>query len=504
VIQKVGLDECGDLLALATSEQLSAVFDLDLWRVDQPGMDEHFDAARFGHWLEVLADSNVALAAQRLAEMDVELVTAGLASHIAVFDPVVFLAPAEQGDDAILAAARERGTSCEVGGYLVIARRTESWDAIVAVLLALDEAHSGRFHRVMRGCRRLSNSRPEEDGFHDLFGDSEQARFDLALAREGRREGQGYVTPAQARAFLQESRTVDQPLHTSRSRHPIFAAYLEATGRDGDRRGHLQVALESTPIPESADPSTSNESASAVAAVLEMLVDAGAISEPPRALLTGSHEEPSSAHLQAQMHFVRDHDEAAYALRTEELAFLANVLMVGCSVQARSLSPREASEGAAAVCNLGLENSRTSLSDGFLVDHDLVSIFQVGWSVLHRDVCMHAAERLLDALATLHCSDREIQIGLHRLRQTLTRYWRAGAPWHARDALEMLSTVDLPAWAALLGLIDEFPVMLANVSASPGAKLLSFDPSTFEFISENAHITSVRLFLESLPDALSR
>jgi hypothetical protein len=33
---------------LATPRQLERVFDLDLWRVDQPGADEHFDAGRFG------------------------------------------------------------------------------------------------------------------------------------------------------------------------------------------------------------------------------------------------------------------------------------------------------------------------------------------------------------------------------------------------------------------------------------------------------------------------
>ena len=493
VIQKVGLEDCGELLALATGEQLSAVFDLDLWRVEQPGMDEHFDAARFGHWLEVLVDADVALAAQRLASMDADLAIAGFASHIAVFDPMVFVSPAEQGDDAILAAARARGIHCEVGGYLVIARETESWDAIVAVLTALDEAHSGSFHRVMRGCRRLSNSRPEEDGFHDLLGDFEQARFDLALAREGRREEQGYVTPAQARAFLEESRASRRATGGPSSLHPIFAAYLREIGS-------------ATPSDAAPDEPTADESTSVVAAVLDLFIDAGALPERPRALLDASAEEQPShrARLHALMQVVRDSDQEACAMRTQELAFLANVLMVGCTVQARTLSPREASDGAAAVCNLGLENSPTVLSADFLVGHDLVSVFQAGWKVLHHEVCMFAAEQLLDALATLRCSDREIQILLRVLQQKLTRHWRAGAPWHARDTFEVLSTLDMPAWAGLLGLIDELPVMLANVAASRGEKLLSFSPSAFEFISESAHIAAVHTFLRSLPEALTR
>ena len=60
-----GLEDCGELVALATPEQLTRVFDLDLWRSARAGRDEQFDPDRFGLWLEVLAESGVSLAAQR-------------------------------------------------------------------------------------------------------------------------------------------------------------------------------------------------------------------------------------------------------------------------------------------------------------------------------------------------------------------------------------------------------------------------------------------------------
>src|ERR1700730_1736358 len=69
VIQNFGLEDCGELVALATPEQLARVFDLDLWRAAQPGMDEQFDADRFGVWLEVLMESDATSAAQKLAGM---------------------------------------------------------------------------------------------------------------------------------------------------------------------------------------------------------------------------------------------------------------------------------------------------------------------------------------------------------------------------------------------------------------------------------------------------
>src|SRR5262245_39745328 len=79
VIPSCGLEDCGELVVLATPEQLTRIFDLDLWRSAQPGTDEQFDADRFGLWLEVLAEFDPAVAAQKLAEMDADLVSAGLA-----------------------------------------------------------------------------------------------------------------------------------------------------------------------------------------------------------------------------------------------------------------------------------------------------------------------------------------------------------------------------------------------------------------------------------------
>ena len=128
------------------------------------------------------------------------------------------------------------------------------------------------------------------------------------------------------------------------------------------------------------------------------------------------------------MEFVRDHDSDAYALRTNELTFLANVLVAGCSGMDRPFTTREAFDAAVAICNLGLENWPGDLPDAFLADHDLTSVFQVGWAVLYKDVCVHATERLLGTLAGFQCSDREIQLGLLKLRRDLTRHLEAGAP----------------------------------------------------------------------------
>ena len=82
IIQSCGLEDCGELVVLATPEQLMRVFDLDLWRTDRPGRDEALDGDRFGVWLGVLMESGAAVAAQKLVGVDPDLVIAALAQHV--------------------------------------------------------------------------------------------------------------------------------------------------------------------------------------------------------------------------------------------------------------------------------------------------------------------------------------------------------------------------------------------------------------------------------------
>ena len=209
VIQNCGLEECGELVALATPGQLARVFDLDLWRPAQPGLDEQFDADRFGLWLEVMMESGAASAAQTLAGVDVDLAIAAFAQHVRVFDPAAVSPPVDgRRRDA---RRRRTGRGAQLRRRRLPGRRRSAptrGTRSSRVLVALDAQHHDYFHRVMRGCRSLSNSGSEVDGLDDLLPDDEQVMFDLAFTRERRREQQGYVTPAQARAFLQMSRQV--------------------------------------------------------------------------------------------------------------------------------------------------------------------------------------------------------------------------------------------------------------------------------------------------------
>jgi len=109
---------------------------------------------------------------------------------------------------------------------------------------------------------------------------------------------------------------------------------------------------------------------------------------------------------------------------------------------------------------------------------------------------------LVGILADIRCDDHEIQAGLDVLRREMAAQWKAGAPWAARDALDVITALDMPAWAALLGLIDECPVIHAGLAASRNPRTRTVSASAFEFISENRQIASVREFMRTLPDTL--
>jgi hypothetical protein len=531
LIQYRGLDACGELVTSATPAQLTSLLDLDLWRHAQPGRDEQFDVDRFGEWLEVLVDAGDSVAARTVAALDKHVVMVGLSRYLRVFDPGTF-EPTESSDDEPMDRNEMMNSEtsgdvleCEVGGYLVRARRTDAWDAIVTLLVTLETEHNHYFHAVMPGCRRLSNSRPEIDGLHDLLMAPEQHLHDVAIERERRRSRQGYAIPADARAFLQMAR---QPQHTPHN--PIATAYFRTFEEEADTTPEdtSAPAPESAPHHDATDvPARGDDDIpTSIDAVIELLAEAGVMPERPRALLEAAAEDPRATKLpllKRLVEFVLHHDETAYLTRSRELAFLANTLLAGSSVQSRPFTPQEASDAAACICNLGLDcwparwpgaasqgaSSPRELDtamppNAFLVDHDLVTAFEVGWSVLYQDVSLFVADQLVSTLADLHCVDADTRRGLLALRRTLEKQREAGTPWLARDAADVLAMLDMTAWISVLGLLDECPILPAALTAVLERHTTLVSPTAFEFISTNAEIRDIRLFMRTLPGVLSR
>jgi len=77
----------------------------------------------------------------------------------------------------------------------------------------------------------------------------------------------------------------------------------------------------------------------------------------------------------------------------------------------------------------------------------------------------------------------------------------AGTPWRERERLEVLACLDPPAWATLLFLVDECPVVPKRASKPKGRAPLRVT-SEFEFISENDQIAWALDYVDSLPERL--
>src|SRR5262249_52523098 len=72
IVRKVGVEDSGPIVALATTEQLTRLFDADLWRGGQAGAEERLDADRFGLWLEGVVEGGAGGPAARPAGRGVQ------------------------------------------------------------------------------------------------------------------------------------------------------------------------------------------------------------------------------------------------------------------------------------------------------------------------------------------------------------------------------------------------------------------------------------------------
>jgi hypothetical protein len=494
LIRHAGLEQCVELVDALSREQLTAVLDLDLWSAPLASGDERFDADRFGEWVETLADHDPATAARVVARCEPSLVVTGLSRYVRVFDPGV-LEPTESTDDeraeGILFSGD--GTTAEIAGYIVQARRPDAWDAIAGLLLELSAGHAACFQALMRGCREVSDDGRELDGLDDLLEAPDQLLHDVTIHRDDRRQARGFSTAADARAFL----SIARQARPANAENPIAAAWFRT--REGGEDVVPQAGAQGALPPAVLDPAA----AAAIDELARVLEAEGLLPARPQPLLGGGPaDDGESGALQALMGYVLEHHPDIGFARGLELAFLANTLVAGCQVQSRAFTPAEASRAVAATCNLGLLR-RAPTGIEYLVGHGLVGVFEEGWALLHREVSLFVAEGLLAVLRDLRTGDSETLAGLRKVMHSLQAHLAGGRPWLVRPHLDALAVLDAPAWSALLGLLSECPVIPDAVTAIVVRRTGPIDPDAFSFIATTADMDAVRAFMARLPELLA-
>jgi hypothetical protein len=106
LIERIGLEDAGELVALASTAQLERIFDDDLWRADRAGGDEMFRPERFALWLRVMLEAGEEVLVQRLAELPEELLALAVHRLVLVLDMDVVEEQLRFGDEEAEALAQ--------------------------------------------------------------------------------------------------------------------------------------------------------------------------------------------------------------------------------------------------------------------------------------------------------------------------------------------------------------------------------------------------------------
>jgi hypothetical protein len=366
VILRVGLEDAGELVALASLEQLREVFDEDLWRSARPGEDEAFDAARFVTWLEVLLEGGEAFVADRLAELSEDFLVFAVSRLVRVLDEEILAvwAASDPSEAERLDAIVETQPCQQLDEHLIVSRTEWGWDAVLATLLALDERHPERLRAVLRRCAAAMHEEVQSAEALDAALRGEELLLEDARAeREERRAERGYVSPADARAFLTLARTAPPRPETD----PITRAYFR----------------ELKPAPTAA-PAATGAAALGEPRLRQLLLEAGAPAEALEAPMPAARSLFREA--LAELH---EHDPRAHQRIVEELAYLANALVAGDTSATQSWRPVEAAERVLELCDEGLrailarEASGPAAAREALLRWGAVGAFRIAWAGRH-------------------------------------------------------------------------------------------------------------------------
>jgi hypothetical protein len=387
LINHVGLEDAGELIALTSTQQLGQVFDAELWQSAEPGAEETFRPERFALYLQLLFEAGESFVVERLLALPRELLTLALHKLLLVIDidaTTVRFGAAGRFDDSIDRAIQviDNAQSEEWEEFRLIARDASAFDDVWNALQALDREDHELVRSMIERCCDMDGELIEESGLYEVLNEEEALESDLVGERAGRRAAAGFIAPADARAFLELARreTLDE---TPDGRDAIARAYFrELAPQPGAkiRPGRaltssarsnvtpdverLLAVLREADVFEDDEPKPKRLLDSGGRRVDRALRDVAAAG-PARSPKTAEGASPLAASTREEtgrrltlmaeaMLALREQSPSLHSQRSEELGFLANVLMAGSRHDGRTYRPVEAIECSLAVCSFGL------------------------------------------------------------------------------------------------------------------------------------------------------
>ena len=125
LIEHVGLEDAGPLIAYTTNRQLRSILDESLWSSLAPGKPETHRPEEFIRWLFILQDQGEAFLAERLQGLGLDYLVLNFAQLVTVNTPQAILT----WDYEVL--EQYAGTAAyaeEFSGHYVTAVHDEEWD----------------------------------------------------------------------------------------------------------------------------------------------------------------------------------------------------------------------------------------------------------------------------------------------------------------------------------------------------------------------------------------
>lgn len=380
LIEHVGLEDAGELVAVATTQQLARVWDRDLWTRSEHGGSERFDPDRFATWLAVMLEAGEAQTVTRLRELPFDLLTLAVHRLARVMDREIWLMAAEQEQDE---REDDGGPHMPWHELVLIARDEHAWDALLTALLALDEEDHALLRRVLERCRdmdaQLADLALEPDEIYTALTYDAALESELAAERDAHQSASGYLSAADAQSFLRLARTPFTGRAAQLDRDPIARAYFRELAPRDAIEPSSESARDADDATGEADDAGSHAltlaERSALASLLGVLVESGVVADQAAAIAalpastsadlgavagtsggaSSAVREPTDTLLQSALRLLERDHPALWAERMEELGFLANAVLAAGKDGGRSFEPRAALEASSALCSLGLE-----------------------------------------------------------------------------------------------------------------------------------------------------
>lgn len=412
LVEDVGLEDAGALIAHVSNQQLVHLLDETLWTGARPGDPDKLSVAELLRWLDLWNGLGEGFVADKLYELGDEFCALAFSRLLVVSD--YDLSP-RMLDEHTLA----------IGRYLVRVRVDDEWDAVQTAVTALWRDYPDYCEAIFArlGFRHSILATSSDDTASVLDADASHEH------EQGREEA-GYVTSVMAGTFLRTLQKMDVDELSDEAEYDLMtqeyfrrrealkaqaeaeAAAAEAAAAEDDAEDDADADLAA-----GADGASAGEAPDgAELDVLEAELMAYERAQlRPAALLTG----PETAEV-VDADWVRvalgrlQSEPAVFDARMDELTYLSNLLMVGAGLGGERLESADAANLVIAICTLGACHDLWLEADGDEVEAvlemladapGLVRLFRIGWHLLANLPGM-AAKRLQQLFADQRVRDR--------------------------------------------------------------------------------------------------